>query len=320
MTELYQKLKEYGKVKTNELLSKHTTFKIGGPADFFVSIASTEQLVECLRHLDGAGVSYVLLGGGSNMLVSDEGFAGVVIEVKAREKRVEDNYVIADAGCITVDIAQFSIQNGLTGFEWGVGVPGTIGGAVRGNAGAMGGEMKDNVDKIAFYRDGEVVEITNEECEFGYRSSAIKRDGGVVLEVWLKLEQGKDKSGMKQMLEHLQYRNKTQPQGYSSTGCIFKNADYAKNKAALLVFADAEDEKVQGFKKYGKISAGWLIEQAGMKGVKKGNAEVSEVHGNFILNKGGATAAEVLDLIDEVKQTVYNALGIQLEEEIQILK
>lgn len=319
MRELYTKLQDFGKVKTNEPLSRHTTFKIGGPADFFVTITSTDKVVECLQYLDGEGIDYFMLGGGSNMLVHDEGFRGVVISVKTAEKKVEGTQVVADAGCITADIAQFAMQHKLTGFEWGVGVPGTIGGAVRGNAGAMGSTMKDNVEKISIYHSGEVIEYTLDECEFGYRTSSIKTKGGVVLQVWLALEPTEDTTLMKKALEYLNYRNTTQPKGFASTGCIFKNADAEEYKEALLKHFDKDNEKIKQFIDVGKISAGWLVQEAGMKGQIVGDAQVSEIHGNFIINLGESSAQDVNTLIDQVKQAVHNAFGINLEEEIQII-
>lgn len=326
MNVLYKELQKFGKVKINEPLAKHTTFKIGGPADFLVIIDSVEQLPTLFRYLDSEGVPYVVFGGGSNMLVSDAGFRGVVIKIMAKVARVEGDIIIADAGCLTVALAQLSIKEGLTGFEWGVGVPGTIGGAVRGNAGAMGGETKTAVEKIELYRDGEIIELSSKECEFGYRTSGIKEHGGVILRVYLKLSKTEDKTGMKKALEHLQYRNKTQPQGYASTGCIFKNVDIhtgeqgAKNRAQLLAQFDEQNEKIQQFLRVGKISAGWLVEQAGLKGREVGKARVSETHGNFVMNMGGATATEVLKLIEEIKTAVYNKVKIPLEEEIQIIQ
>lgn len=326
MNALYKELQKFGKVKINEPLAKHTTFKIGGPADFLVIIDSMEQLPTLLGYLDNEGAPYIILGGGSNMLASDVGFRGVVIKIMAKLARVEDEMIIADAGCLTVALTQLSIKEGLTGFEWGVGVPGTIGGAVRGNAGAMGGETKDAVEKIELYRDGEIIELSNKACEFGYRTSGIKEDGGVILRVYLTLSKTEDKTGMKKALEHLQYRNKTQPQGYASTGCIFKNVDItmgeqgAKNRTQLLTHFDEQNEKIQQFLRVGKISAGWLVEQAGLKGREQGMAKVSESHGNFVVNMGGATASDVLKLVEEIKAGVYNKVQIQLEEEIQIIQ
>ena len=333
MQDLYKKFKDYGKVKLNEPLAKHTTFKIGGPASFFVTVTETEKLVELLKFLDGKGIEYFIHGGGSNTLASDAGYVGVVIDIKTRNTEVDGDVFMAEAGCQTVVVAQKSMSAGLTGFEWGVGVPGTIGGAVRGNAGAMGGDMKKDILKVDVYKDGEVITVTNEECEFGYRDSAFKNNGGVILRAYLQLKKAEpDAHLMKKALEHLQYRNSTQPKGFASSGCIFKNVDISqqptdnrqqqlaqKNRTALLEHFDKDDEKVKNFLEVGKISAGWLIEQAGLKGKKRGKVEISDKHGNFMLNTGGATADDVLSLIDEVKQEVYTKLGIELEEEVSIL-
>ncbi len=316
MTELLEQLKQYGAVKLNEPFSKHTSFKIGGAAQYFVSVDTIDHHVELMRYLDGSGIPYMILGGGSNMLASDHGFEGVVIHPSYQEIRREGSLVIADAGALTVSVARFSMKEQLTGFEWGVGVPGTIGGAVRGNAGAMGFEMKDSVDRVRVYRDGEVVTVPHTECEFGYRSSGFKIKGGVVLQVVLKLEPTEDKELLKHALEYLNYRNSTQPQGHASTGCIFQNPDAGKYREQLIEHFDKYSEKVQKFLSLGKISAGWLIEQAGLKGEQIGAALVSDQHGNFIVNTGGATAEDVHRLIDKIKSTVYERFGIELEEEI----
>lgn len=320
---LYQDLKKFGHVKTNEPMSKHTTFKIGGPAEYFVTVTETDQLVELLRLLDSQGIPRFILGGGSNMLSSDEGFSGVVINVKTQKSEARGNEIFAESGCITVAIAQLSMQSKLTGFEWGVGVPGTIGGAVRGNAGAMGGEMKDSVDTVTVYRDGEVIELTNADCQFGYRSSIFKHTSDVILSVILKLSVAQNSDSMKQALEYLQYRNKTQPQGFASTGCIFKNQE-TKNlkleiKNDLLIKFPEDAEKIEKFFSIGKISAGWLVEKAGMKGAQVGKAKVSATHGNFVVNLGGATATDVLTLVEQIKEKVYSTCGIEIEEEIQII-
>lgn len=328
MQDLYKQLQAFGKVKANEALAKHTTFKIGGPADLFVSVTETEQLVALLRFLDGNGTPYIILGGGSNMLAADDGFRGVIIEVKTSGITIDGDVVEAAAGEQTVVVARESVKAGLAGFEWGVGVPGTIGGALRGNAGAMGKEMKDDVLKAEVYRDGDIIELTNQDLGFGYRHSDIKANGGVVLRVWLKLTPSDSSEGMKKALAALDYRNKTQPKGFASTGCIFKNIDIAedggevakKNKALLLKHFDEADEKVQAFLNVGKISAGWLVEQVGLKGCQEGHAEVSPVHGNFIVSLDkDATAADVKTLIEKIKEQVYTRYGFTLEEEIYLL-
>lgn len=308
---MYKDLQRFGHVKTNEPMSKHTTFKIGGPADYFVTVDSVSNLVDILRYLDGEGAPYFVLGGGSNMLVKDEGYRGVVVHVSAQKFEIDADRLTADAGSVTVEVARQSIQAGLTGFEWGVGVPGTIGGAVRGNAGAMGGEMKDVVESVEAYRDGEVIRLTNAECGFGYRESIFKHSRDVVLRATLVLERSENKEGMKKALEHLQYRSKTQPQGYASTGCIFKNFEISGQK---LDFEVPEE-----FIKRGTIAAGWLVDQAGMKGAQVGKAMVSERHGNFVVNAGGASAADVMALVEQIKEKVYTKFRISLQEEIQII-
>lgn len=319
MTDVYKQLKSFGKVKLAELMSKHTTFKIGGPAEYFLQLTDVAKLPELLSFLDGEGIEYMILGGGSNMLVHDEGFRGVVIEIQDKGYKIDGNLVEAAAGMITVQLAQATVKEGLTGFEWGVGVPGTIGGAVRGNAGAMGVEMKDNIKEVEAYIDGDVVRLSNDDCAFGYRSSRFKTDGGIVLRAWLELEKGDAKAGMKEALSVLKYRNETQPKGFASTGCIFKNADWNEHQEALLKHFNAYDEKVKRFSEVGKISAGWLVQEAGLKGKQIGDAQISDVHGNFIVNLGKAEAKDVLSLVEEIKAAVYNRFGIQLEEEIQII-
>lgn len=309
MIELYKEFKKHGKVKLNEPLSKHTTFKIGGPAGYFVIPNSTDDLVAILKIATENGIDYFILGGGSNTLVSDNGFEGMVIKVTNDQMKIEDDMVIADAGCSTAQVAQNSIKEKLSGFEWGVCVPGTIGGAVRGNAGAMGAEMKDSVDKVEVFRNGEVLELNNEECKFGYRNSIFKSGGNdIILRVHLKLKKGENKDLIAEALKHIQFRKDTQPQGFSS-GCVFKNVDLKSFKG----------EVPEEFVKKGYIPAGWLIDKAGLKGTQIGNIQISEKHANFIINLGEGTAQDVVAMIEKVKETIYDKFGVRLEEEIHIL-
>ncbi len=315
MDRLYTDLKQFGHVKTRELMSKHTTFKIGGAADFFIEVTETDKLVALLDLLRGRGVQYVILGGGSNMLVNDDGFRGVVIHMLNSKFQIHDSVVEAEAGCLTATIARKATESGLVGFEWAVGVPGTIGGATRGNAGAMGHEMKEHVFEVDAYLDGEVVTFTNADCDFRYRHSCFKEDGGVVLRVRMKLIPGDKVESTKKLLEVLKYRNETQPKGFASIGCIFKNYELEKseNKEIEKLGIPAE------FLNKKKIPAGWLVDQAGLKGEKRGGAMVSDVHGNFVINKEKASAQDVLSLIEEIKTRVYDTYKIELQEEIQII-
>ncbi len=310
--ENYKKIKEFGKVRLNEPLSKHTTNKIGGVADFFIFIDSVDSLTGLVKFLRGEGIEYVILGGGSNTLLIGERFEGVVVStIKMKEIKAENNEIIADAGCATAEVAQFSIKNNLTGFEWGVGVPGTIGGAVVGNAGAMGREMKDSVSRIVILREGEILELTNEECEFGYRDSIFKHNDDVILRVHLVLEKSDNKDLAKKAMESIAYRINTQPQGFSSSGCAFKNVKIDENIKI--------DNLPEEFIEKGIIPAGWLIEKAGLKGESVGQAKVSETHGNFIVNSGEPNAKDILELIEKIKEKVYDNFGIELEEEIRII-
>lgn len=318
MNELYTALKTFGEVKLNVPLAKKTTFKIGGPAKYFITVETVERVVELLQYLDGVGTPYFIFGGGSNMLAPDTGFDGVVVHIADKRYTVDGTDITVAAGMTTVEMAQISIKEGLSGFEWGVGVPGTIGGAVRGNAGAMGSEMSKWVTSVDAYVDDHVEVFSHDACHFSYRESIFKENGGVVLRLTLGLKKAENTNGMKEALSYLQYRNKTQPQGFASTGCIFKNPDVLLNKEKLLQYFNEQDEKMQQFLKVGKISAGWLVEQVGMKGAQVGNAKVSETHGNFIVNLGGATAEDVHTLIEEIKTKVYDTYGIEMTEEIQV--
>lgn len=315
MKELYKKLKNFGKVRLNELLSRHSTIKIGGTADFFVIVDSVENLVKLLRYLQDESIEYIVIGGGSNILFSEDRFEGVVIKIKNQKLKIKNNIIEAEAGAPTALLAQESIKNSLTGFEWGVGVPGTIGGAVRGNAGAMGREMKDFVEKVEVFRNGEVVELANFECEFNYRDSIFKHNDDIILKVFLKLQKSDNKDLAKKAMETIAYRNETQPKEHSS-GCVFKNVIMCEiTNNTKLRNVNVPDE----FAKKGKIPAGWLVEQVGMKGAQAGMAKVSEKHGNFIVNLGGATASDVLALVEKIKEKVYDKFGIELEEEIQVV-
>lgn len=313
--ELYKQLKQFGKVKLNEPLARHTTFRIGGKANFFVVAESVEKLVQLLDWLNDEGVEYLIFGGGSNVLVSDNDFEGVVIStINNKQLTINNDVIEVEAGAMTAAVAQEAIKNNLDGFIWGVGVPGTIGGAVRGNAGAMGGQMSDVVERVLVYRDRETLELPTAECEFGYRDSIFKHNRDLILKVYLKLKKNEKRELSTRAMEVLAYRSQTQPKEHSS-GCIFKNLKlkikYEKELKSLTI--------PEEFLEKGMIPAGWLVEKAGMKGEQVGQARVSETHGNFIVNLGGATSADVVELIEKVKEKVYDKFGIELEEEIQLV-
>lgn len=309
---LYKQLKEFGHVRTNILLSKYTTLKVGGPAQLFLEVDDRDKLVRVLNFLSGEGVEYLIVGGGSNLLVSDDGFEGIVIKNLTSGIKLTENIVEAESGVVFGKLVNLALQSGLSGLEWSAGLPGTVGGAVRGNAGASGGDTGSSLSKVEVWLDGEIVELLPSECGFEYRDSNFKRSGGVILRAWFELKPGDKKDIMQKMQNIISKRINYYPP-FPSAGSFFKNVpiDRWKNDLADLL---------PDFIKSGKIPAGWLNEQAGLKGKSIGGAAVSEQHGNFLINQNGATASDILRLVDEVKTTVYNKFKIELEEEVQIIK
>ena len=294
-------------------MKRYTTFKIGGPAKYLVPVKSIEDLQKALEIANQHHLEYFVFGGASNMLVSDEGFDGMAIKIEMNTHSAVDDKIIADAGAFTAVLARASVDAGLKGFEWAAGIPGTIGGAVRGNAGAHGGDINSTVESVEALVDGEVQHFSNADCKFGYRDSVFKHNGGIILGVTLKLQHDEERGGLKKMMEILDKRHKTQPKGPSS-GCIFKKIIFEESDASWTGKGIPE-EFLAG--KY--ISAGWLIEQAGLKGEKEGGAQVSDVHANFIMNIGDATSEDVKKLIARIKERVAEKFGIDLEEEIQYI-
>ncbi|MFH1631514.1 MAG: UDP-N-acetylmuramate dehydrogenase [bacterium] len=305
------------RLKQDEPLSKHLNFRIGGPAKWFVEVLTLEEIQHALKIAHDAEVPTFVLGGGSNILASDNGFDGLVIKIAMREISVVDDRVVADAGAITSLVARASADAGLAGFTWAVSLPGTIGGAVRGNAGCFAGEMRDAVEKVEVWQKGKIVELTNDDLQFGYRESAIKHSDDIVLKVTLKLEAGNPDDLKRELTDALENRKSSQPQGASSAGCIFKNFDFTQEAQIdqLRQQVAIPEQMMQGK----RVSAGWIIDQLGLKGERVGDASISTEHGNFIVNHGNATSADVKSLIDKIKTEALNRFGIELTEEVQYL-
>jgi UDP-N-acetylmuramate dehydrogenase len=308
--------KRFGEqVKLEEPMGRHTNFRIGGPARFFVEAKSLEDVKDAVAMAKRHGIDYVVLGGGSNMLVSDKGYGGLVIKIALRGFAIEGERVEAEAGALAVAVARASVDAGLAGFEWAISLPGTIGGAVRGNAGCFGGETKDVIQSVKVLRGGEVVEFTNEELEFGYRESLIKHGKDIILSVVLDLKPGNTEKLKERMVAILTKRRESQPMNKSSAGCMFKN--YEIKSEEELVSLDKELGLLDGMKEKKQVSCGWLIDKLGMKGMTIGGAKISEQHGNFLMNLGDATAQDVVQLIQTVKDLVEEKTGIVLHEEVQ---
>ncbi len=281
----------------NEPLSRHTTFRIGGPADCFIEVSGIEELKNILDLCQKEDVPCFCIGRGSNLLVSDEGYRGVVLHIGAgfSDVRIEGTRVEAGSGILLSALASRLVQAELTGFAFAAGIPGSLGGAVYMNAGAYGGEMKDILTKVtALKEDGTVVELFPDELKLGYRDSVFQHEDMIILSAEMQLEHGDKNQILKDMQDLMERRVSKQPLDMPSAGSVFK--------------------RPQGY------FAGGLIEQAGLKGCQIGGARVSEKHAGFIVNAGGATAEDVVALIRHIQQTVETQFGVHLEPEMRILK
>jgi len=254
--------------KENVSLAEYTTFKIGGPAKYFFRAKTKQDLIKAVQFAKKEKLPFFILGGGSNLLVSDKGFAGMVILMNNKRLEIDNNKIITEAGAKLSDIVKASIKNNLTGLEWAIGIPGTIGGAIKVNAHAFGFNISELV------RD-------------------IKKDNNIIFSVELELKKGGRKESNELIKEYIKRRENSQPLEYPSAGCIFRN--------------------IPGH------GAGRLIDKAGLKGVKIGQAMISDKHANFIINLGGAKAEDIVKLINLVKKAVKDKFEINLKEEINYL-
>ena len=277
----------------NEPMSAHTTFKIGGAADILITVGNLSELQTVISACKDCGMPYMILGNGSNLLVSDKGIEGAVIALDGdfKEISVESETVTAGAGAKLSRLCTVAMEHSLSGLEFAYGIPGTVGGAMYMNAGAYGGEMKDVALSVtALSPDGSVREVPAAEMALGYRTSVFKTNGDIILFAKYNLHTG-DKSAIKARMEDIMGRRKSkQPLEYPSAGSVFKRPEGA--------------------------FAGTLIEQCGLKGKTVGGAQVSEKHAGFIINVGGATCDDVMELVKVVQDTVKAETGYILEREI----
>ena len=285
------------KVKKNEPMCNHTTWRIGGPVEVLLQPETVEELQQALLEIQRTEELCHVLGGGSNVLVADEGIAGTVIQLSGSLCKMEivSPYITAEAGVPLPVLAQKAAAAGLSGLEFAAGIPGTIGGAVVMNAGAYDGQISDIVRQvICCDKKGKLVTLDSADCEFAYRNSRFKQEQDlVIISVKLELNKGNKEEIQARMQKHTALRKEKQPVEYPSAGSIFKNPPGE--------------------------AAGRLIEMVGAKGWKQGDAMVSQKHSNFIINTGKATCEDVLQLIKRVKQAVEEQTGVWLEEEILVL-
>ena len=296
-TEELKSVTAAGNIKTFEDMGKHTTFRAGGRANVFVTPQSTREAADIVRLLLAQKCEYTVIGNGSNLLVSDKGYEGCIVCMGSPvgNINVSGNVITAGAGALLSKVANAAYESGLTGLEFASGIPGTLGGAVVMNAGAYGGEMKDVIESVTLLdaATGETVIFTGEEMRFGYRTSVVKNHPFIVLEAKIRLDAG-SKADIKEMMDELARRRKEkQPLEFASAGSTFK--------------------RPEGY------FAGKLIEDAGLKGCSVGGAKVSEKHSGFVINSGGATASDIIELIKKIRLTVNEKFGVMLEPEVVIL-
>ncbi|MBI4692050.1 MAG: UDP-N-acetylmuramate dehydrogenase [Candidatus Terrybacteria bacterium] len=290
-------------VKENEPLKNHSTFRIGGLARYFAVAKTKEEILEVINFAKEKNLPYFVFGRGSNILFRDESFDGLAIKIENWKLKIENSNVIVGSGVLFSELILKSVEAGLTGLEWGAGIPGTVGGCVAGNCGAYGHNISESVEKVITLDK----EYSKEECGFLYRDSKFKNqptgEKEIILEIELKLEKG-DKEKSKEEIKKILIDRKEKNPPYPSIGCIFKN--FKSQNANLKT-----------------ITARSLIEECGLKGRRigsaNGGAQVSEQHPNFIVNLGNARAEEVLELINLCKQKVKEKFNLDLEEEIVII-
>ena len=297
--EFYKKLESIlteQQVKTDEPMKSHTTFRVGGPAAYFVMPRTAEEVAKVAELCTQENVPYYIVGNGSNLLVSDKGYDGVIIQIYKQMSGVEvkGHEVYAQAGALLSVIAKRALDAELTGFEFAAGIPGTLGGACVMNAGAYGGEMKDVLKSVTVLdKEGNIKELVKEELELGYRTSVIAKKGYIVLEAVMELQEGKAED-IKAVMDDLREKRITkQPLEYPSAGSTFK--------------------RPEGY------FAGKLIQDANLRGFQVGGAQVSEKHCGFVINKDGATASDIMELMHQVSDKVYDEFGVRLEPEVKRL-
>lgn len=306
-------------VQKNILLKDYTTFKIGGPAEYFFVAASQDDIIRAIKVSKKLLVPIFIFGGGSNLLISDKGIKGLVVKIHSNNDYYlgrGNKTVKAGAGAAMKDLVEFSVVNSLEGLEWAGGLPGTLGGAVRGNAGAFGEEIKDIVVNVkAIEGNCAVKRFSNSQCHFSYRSSIFKEKNFVILQTVLRFKQGDKESLDRVVKSRIEYRKLRHPLEYPNAGSIFKNV-------ALDKFSPSLKEKLLPVVKndpFPIVPTAYLISQANLKGMKINQAQISEKHPNFIVNLGEAKANDVVGLISVVRKKIKEIYKINLETEVQMV-
>jgi UDP-N-acetylmuramate dehydrogenase len=307
-------------------LNEFSNYKIGGPARFFFRAENLPEIEKALDRWRKTGAAFFILGGGTNVLFDDDGFDGLVLKPDFREIEIREDSVCAGAGVLMSQLVDYFLENGFSGLEWAGGLPGTLGGAIRGNAGAFGGEIKDLVEEVVSVDISSrpaVIKRSKDDCLFSYRNSIFKKQSPsgmnpkeIIIDAVLRLKKG-DKALMRDIIQkNVDYRKERQPLEYPNIGSIFKNVNCEKiGKDEIKKFES--EIKTDPFP---VVPAAYLISEAGLKGISSGGAMISPKHPNFIVNALQASSNDVKNLINLAKSEVKNKFGIDLEEEIVMFR
>ena len=307
------------KIEKNIPLATVSTYQIGGPAEFFIAVTSEDELKAAIAWAKKRSQPITILGGGSNILIHDQGIKGLVIKINNNTVTIQDTIMTIGASTNVWTVAETALEKKLSGIEWSIGIPGSMGGAIRGNAGAHGGSFDAVVTKVIAFdiQSLDFFKLKPEDCHFAYRHSIFKeKSNWIVWEVTLQLSQGEQEVMKQQIQEYKNYRIQSQPKE-PSAGCVFKNllvSDIEKINPEFVRTAEAEG-KVRG----GKIGAGYLIQKLGLMGYAVGGAKISEKHANFVVNSNNAEAKDVAEIMEHVRAEVKKNYNIELENEVQFL-
>ena len=295
-------------------LSQYTRFGIGGPTDIYIETADPQAFARALQIVQTSGADWVVIGDGTNLIVADEGFRGVCLKLTSRAIRRDGAFVEVDAGAVLQDLVDFTVDHGMKGLETMTGIPGSVGAAVYGNAGAYGHSMQERVRRVRFLDGNTVREFDNAACEFHYRESIFKRNKHyIILSTTLEMEAGNAAELRERADTILATRNRKYPPTMKCAGSIFKNFLLAELPPAVAA-GIPPTAIIEG-----KVPSAWFLEKVEAKGMKRGGIEVADYHANLIYNAGGGTAADLVHLVDELKARVGERWGIPLREEVQYI-
>ena len=304
-------------IKQNVSLVDYTSFKVGGPAKFFCEVKNEEDLKQAVLYARENNLEYFIIGDGSNIVVSDNGFKGLIINIKNKNIEIKDQEINVEAGLELSDLIRQSMDSSLMGLDALAMIPGTVGGAIYGNAGSFGKQIGDMINQVRVFdiNTGEFKDLDKSECGFDYRSSMFKYNHHLIIySATLRLEKGDAKEIMNNYQANCKYK-KENLEWQPSAGCVFKNIDINNVEEGNIERIENEGGDLTKAKEVGKIAAGMLIDLLDLKGFSVGGAMVSKVHGNFIINTGKAKAEDIISLQSILKQKVRNKFGIQLELE-----